>query len=64
MTLGRCPLSEVEVDYMLKVDRLLKTPLASGEVLYLTQSVFKLVLQMSTPPQIRPYILYYYLYKE
>ena len=32
--------------------------------LYLTESVFKVVLQMSTPPQIRQLILHYYQYKE
>ena len=29
-----------------------------------TESVFKVVLQKSTPPQIRPLILYYHQYKE
>ena len=31
---------------------------------YLTESVFEIVLQMSTPPQIRQLILHHYLYKE
>ena len=31
-----------------------------ADEVYLTQSVFKVVLQMSTPPQIRQLILYYH----
>ena len=31
---------------------------------YLKQSVFKVVLQISTPPQIRQLNLYYYEYEE
>ena len=34
------------------------------EHLYLIQSIFRVVLQMSTPPQIRQLILYYHYYKE
>ena len=31
---------------------------------YLTQSVLKVVLQMSTPPEIRQLIFYHYQYQE
>ena len=35
-----------------------------GQVPYLTQRVFTVVLHKSTPPQIRQLTLYYYLYEE
>ena len=34
--------------------------LSTFHLFYLTQSVFKVVLQKSTPPQIREVVLYYY----
>ena len=36
----------------------------AGEVSYLTQSIYEAVLQTSTPPQIRPFILEYYYCKQ